>query len=736
MLRALPIVLLAALSACGSADASHPHVEGLRPTHVARSAPDDPLLSYAWNGGPSIPAGRVAAEQRIEYGELGVDAYTRAYLPLNEGTGDEVFDVADPERELTLKGAEWTEGRFGGALRFARGTTSLELGEGSRKLLARPFALSFWIRPDQTKRDAYAPIIQGGPFKVGLLKDGRCQLDVAAEPPLVLRSEPLQGGQWNHVAVAVDGPELAQVRLVVNAKLSSNKLGELEKGLDRVSIAGFAGALDELHVSSVATSTGDLEARFHETLTPGMHTLELEYESGPREVALWSGVLAQPELETAADWGSGRLRHVVHDGSALRRVPGHWERIHAPHPPVARTTHPTVYVGDQRVFIFGGETRDTHAWVWGCTNDTWIFHTGEGRWERIESEAAPEPACHQAAAYSPDHGIVLYPGGWRNDLEEPIHYNSTWVFVPGEGRWQKLEPKGQKIPNMANCGVVYHPGKRKFFVFSGAPRRIFTFDPEKVAWKRLGKYESVTTAGEPAEYGTTGSPMVAYDPATEKILFFGGATGHKETKRFWNETAIYDPDENRFTVLDLDLKPEPRVRAGFAHDSKRGHFVMFGGVLDQWSDRFDDLWLFDPVAREWREMEASNPPTARGGYYGMAYDPDLDRFFLLCGRQAKERFLDEAWSLHLDEGATGEATYVFDRSSFPGRTSWYAEVRAQGDARADFRFRGSSDLGTWSEWSEDPATVLATEARYVQVELTLKPGTDGAEAEVLSMGFR
>ena len=151
------------------------------------------------------------------------------------------------------------------------------------------------------------------------------------------------------------------------------------------------------------------------------------------------------------------------------------------------------------------------------------------------------------------------------------------------------------------------------------------------------------------------------------------------------------------------------------------------------SRRNDDLWILDPSRKEWREIEASNSPGERGGYYGMAYDPDLDRFFLLCGRATQGRFLDEAWSLSLDEKAVREATYVFDRAGFAER-EWFVEASMPGDSAVTCRFRTTDELGGWSAWI-DSANELG-DARYVQVQVRLAPGSDGEEPSVNALGFR
>jgi hypothetical protein len=158
---------------------------------------------------------------------------------------------------------------------------------------------------------------------------------------------------------------------------------------------------------------------------------------------------------------------------------------------------------------------------------------------------------------------------------------------------------------------------------------------------------------------------------------------------------------------------------------------LLGGVLDQFSQRMDDPWSFDPSRGAGRGSVPRTPPPARGGWVLMAYDPDLERFFV-GGRHSPERFLEEVWSLSLDERAAGRARYAFDRAGFGAAKEWFSEGDAPGDSRLEFRFRGSADGLDFGAWS---ASAPATD-RYVEVEVTLRPGSQGERPVLHRMGFR
>ena len=190
---------------------------------------------------------------------------------------------------------------------------------------------------------------------------------------------------------------------------------------------------------------------------------------------------------------------------------------------------------------------------------------------------------------------------------------------------------------------------------------------------------------------------------------------------------------NGYTVLAPGAAPSPRVRGAVGYDSRRQRFVLFGGVQDQYSQRHDDLWSFDPRTRHWSELGCSGRPTPRGGYYGLAYDEGRDRFVLFGGRESYERWNDETLALELDDQRPGTALYTFDRLQDWARSRWFADVVTPGSAAIVFRFRVSDSGSDWSAWSSTPS--FARE-RFVQVEATLSPGAPGEVPVIQRMGLR
>ncbi len=695
--------------------------------------PGDELLSYGWDESVEIPWLGFERIVPIVWGECAATPAT--LLALRFQGAREI--TSDPRLALVqARDVRWTAGRHGRGLALGP-STRVVLGVASTAAAARDWTVDLRFRP--TPFALGTTLLElAGALRVSIRSDGHLavRLETPTAPGLV-STEPVTLGAWNHVALSLDGTLLEHLRFVLNGETQARALaGEpLPFGFTAVRLgdtndvgAGFVGALDDLHLKLTSSVTAELLESGLEDPAAGPHRLTLRLASGVRTLDFWHEPFTGHALESEADWKQGRLVHATVEEGRLLRAEGNWTRLFAPDPPTSRTTHPTVFLGDGRVFTFGGETRDSHIWPMRNTNDTWIFDTRSALWRRVATSVAPSGRCHQPAAYSPDHDLVLYVGGLKNDEPEKEVFSDTWVYRVGSETWEERFPSGVDIGRQGDDGLIYHPPTRRFALFNGG--EILIFDPTANHWSRRAPATAVSADGLPSAYTVPGSPMTGWDPASDQVLFFGGARVVGTDRIYVDTTVLYDVAANRHVVLDPPVRPSPRVRSGFAYDGNHGRFVLAGGVQDQFSEREDDLWSFDPERRTWREHRAANAPSARGGFYGMAFDPELDRFVLLCGRNSPTRFLNEAWSLRLDENATGRAFALFDRTS-TGAGAFVLEAETSGTARVDVRFRTSRDGRAFGPWTTDPPG----SERFVLAEVRLRRGAGGEEPAVTRLGF-
>jgi hypothetical protein len=593
---------------------------GLAPAGVAAPAGDfasdaalrvpidaaDPLVAFGWDGAPESPSQFATAEALLDPGVPAPRADDLLRFPFDEGTGDVVHDAVVASRSFPLPATQWTRGRFGWAAQLAAPGVQLELPDAA---IGAEWTADFFVRPE--RRGPPVTILEGeGVFAIAIDAAGFVEARVvrAEGPPLVLRSAaPLPLASWTHVALAFDDHTFHHVRLIVGDAFAFAPLGAAVVRSPRaLRIAGGGPALDELRVAKRAFTTAALIERGIPEIAAGEHVWTLRFRSGARERRVWAGVMRSATADGADLASRAQLHRVIAKNDGLAWVPGQWTRSKALENPLPRTAHPVVYVGDHRALIFGGEIRDTHTPPMINRGETWLYDLVRRSWQRTGVAPAPPPRCHLPAAYSPDHHLLLLAGGWFNGGPDKFVLSDTWTLDVRSGRWQQRTPSGVKMPRQSDAGLVYHPPSKRFLLFTNTSQ--YAYDPAQDRWEQIVKPSAVDRDGKPAERLGRISPMTGFDPATQQVVSFGGARQHDGKRVYLGDTSLYDAERNQWTVLAPKVAPSPRVRSGFAYDSRRGRFVLFGGVRDQFSTRDRDLWSFDPRSGEWTP---SNRPIRR-----------------------------------------------------------------------------------------------------------------------------
>ncbi len=695
--------------------------------------PGERLLGYRWDGGARVPFLAADTDVHIEFGERGLARESRLYLPgqaLSEAPASGASESASVNLALEERG------RFGRALRFTP-SSFLRLALPGATSTAG-WSVSFWVRPEPTAFGRTLVLLPGS-VEVALQGDGRVRAGLLPGGERVTSTGVLAAGAWSFVSVAHDPTLTRQLRVFVDGDAqrvvlapdapprtaSELWLGDLARDGRG---AGFT--LDELSLETFALSTAQAERLWRAAPEAGVHSLDVSTTNGLRTAASVAQATARTVLDTDADFALGALRGALAESGSLRWSAGSWRDLAPRLAPPPRTTHPLVALGGRRLFTFGGETRDTHLGPMFNTADTWIFDGASNSWERVSTNVAPSPRCHVPAAYSPDHQAVLLVGGWQNDTVPGANFADTWLFDVRARQWQQRFPSGDPIGAGSDYGLVYLPALQRFLLLHAQNNALY--DPVADRWQRLPLAGAVTEAGQPTSFSVGASPMCGVYPPTGEVVVFGGSSGPNQMT-FSDTTALYDVRTNTYTVLTTSVRPSARVRSGFAFDSRRGAFVLFGGVQDQFSARHDDLWTFDPARRRWQELSCANRPSPRGGYYGMAYDEVADRFVLNGGRNSPERWLDDTLALELDPGRNGRALYTFDRGA-GGPNSWFAESTTPGNSEVRFLFRGSDANASWTPWSVTTAGLAGY--RYLQAIAFLRPGSAGEAPSIERMGLR
>ncbi len=211
------------------------------------------------------PAGAFATEPPI------------AAYSFDEGEGSVAHDASGNGNEGEIEGAEWTTGKYGGALNFDAEAGDVVTVPDSEGLDTEEFTLEAWIRPDEQR--LYAPIVAhtapegyGYALFAGSDEEGTeghlfgfinfhqwvNAHAYAEQPPL---------NAWSHVAVTSDGKE---IKLYRNGVLLDERESEeftadeapLQIGGDEPFAEGhfFDGKIDEVRVYNRALDAEEVRA--------------------------------------------------------------------------------------------------------------------------------------------------------------------------------------------------------------------------------------------------------------------------------------------------------------------------------------------------------------------------------------------------------------------------------------------------------------------------------------------
>ena len=245
------------------------------------------------------------------------------------------------------------------------------------------------------------------------------------------------------------------------------------------------------------------------------------------------------------------------------------------------------------------------------TSSTTTTTEGPRKWVQIDAAGSVPPSRgNQAMVYAGQTGKVIMFGGRMFRF-----FKDIWSFDPATRTWTDLTPSGTLPAGRVGCALAYDPATDKVILFGGVAgdeyetyfNDTWSFDVASRTWTNLMPGGEVPSP--------RAGHCMEYDPATHKIILFGGG-GPVSAQ---NDTWAYDPATNTWTSLypSGDVPPA-RETASMVYDKAAGKMILFGGIGD--GDAFDDqTYAYDPVAVKWQNLHAAGAPLGRMGQ-SMAYD--------------------------------------------------------------------------------------------------------------------
>jgi hypothetical protein len=256
-----------------------------------------------------------------------------------EAAGTTLEDLAG-EDDGTIEGADWTTGRYGGALSFEHPEDCVTVPGSEALGLGEEATVEAWVKPTGTL--AADPIVfkeSSGQFSyamgLGFTHEGRAEgwIRYEGEEEEVYSPGDIEVGVWSHLALTYDGSRL---RIYVDGKLAASHTlpepgatltseGPLHIGCAPAYNENFRGRIDEVRLYERALGEGevlgDMEAPIQ---TPRQAPVaEYSFDGGEEAGTALEDLAGENDgtIEGGTEWARGRygesLRFANHEGECV-----------------------------------------------------------------------------------------------------------------------------------------------------------------------------------------------------------------------------------------------------------------------------------------------------------------------------------------------------------------------------------------------------------------------------------
>jgi len=232
--------------------------------------------------------------------------------------------------------------------------------------------------------------------------------------------------------------------------------------------------------------------------------------------------------------------------------------------------------------------------------------TGTPTWTKVGSYSPPVVRYGHAMARDVTGRTLVFGGLTIGTLGVE---GDTWRW--SGSRWLNLAPSVSP-PERSFAAMAYDPARKETVLFGGYGTGTPGVLGDTWVWDGETWAQRASTLSPPPR----GMGEMAWDPATQKVILFGGASPAN--------TPLGDTwswDGTAWALEPAIASPPPRWGFGFADGGATSKPVLFGGTPDGFLGEvfLGDTWTWDGLLHTWLPAAATGP-SARASVQ-MAYDP-------------------------------------------------------------------------------------------------------------------
>jgi hypothetical protein len=280
-------------------------------------------------------------------------------------------------------------------------------------------------------------------------------------------------------------------------------------------------------------------------------------------------------------------------------------------------------VDRETLVVFGGYSQGASA----VLNETWEWNAATG-WIQLHPATIPAARGMTAMAYDEARHVTLMYGGRHTvggtlpcgEVGAEICSADTWTWNGTD--WTQLYPNENPPPFVPT--MTYDPSNAAVLLYN-----INGNVPETWIWD--GASWDLKASGPSNPQPSRGTPVMASDPATRRVVMFGGFTpGGGDVNTMWSWAG------QSWTSLATDA-PFPKLQAAAAADVDRH------ALLGQQAGPAQ-TWAWDGV--QWTQLHPLHEPTASAS--GLFADPKSHQV-VLVGTNFTHGNAIEIWAWNGDD---------------------------------------------------------------------------------------
>ncbi len=189
-----------------------------------------------------------------------------------------------------------------------------------------------------------------------------------------------------------------------------------------------------------------------------------------------------------------------------------------PDPPSARYAYGMAYIGDDKVLLFGGSIGTGSVYL----NDTWVYDLSANAWEIKNPVGGTKPTTRYniGMAYIGDNKVFLFGG--RDSSSADL--DDTWVYDLSANTWAEKTISGDEPLVRFEHRLVYLGGDQVFlfggrYGTSGTRNDTWIYDLSANSWTDQSPSGSIVARGGYAMARIGGNEVLLF--GGEKYLDFG-----------------------------------------------------------------------------------------------------------------------------------------------------------------------------------------------------------------------